>query len=155
MLVSERPWPFTTLQVPVCSTAWALRFTPEPKSATMDAFTSLTTPNMSFQSFRRRRYSLKRRPSTEESRLIRLLSTFSSSSSGREVRFDRAAAIRLTSCKGDVQPFLALGQQLKRAIHRVRIGTHATFADFVRESELEFFTIGGDPKARHSSCARV
>ena len=47
---------------------------------------------------------------------------------------------------GDVQPFLAFGQGLKRYGHRVRIATHAPFKDFVHEAGLEFFNIGGDPK---------
>ena len=46
---------------------------------------------------------------------------------------------------GDVQPFLALGQRLKADGHRVRIATHATFDKFVRDTGLEFFSIGGNP----------
>lgn len=56
-------------------------------------------------------------------------------------------AILITGSRGDVQPFIALGQKLQKApySHRVRIGTHATFKDFVEENGLEFHSIGGDP----------
>ncbi|CRK46158.1 hypothetical protein BN1723_016650, partial [Verticillium longisporum] len=47
--------------------------------------------------------------------------------------------------RGDVQPFVALGNELQRHGHRVRLATHDTFADFVRKSGLEFYPIGGDP----------
>lgn len=46
---------------------------------------------------------------------------------------------------GDVQPFIALGQELKASGHRIRIATHGNFKDFIESSELEFFSIGGDP----------
>lgn len=46
---------------------------------------------------------------------------------------------------GDVQPFVALGQELKAVGHRVRLATHNIFEPFVHESGLEFFPIGGDP----------
>lgn len=45
-----------------------------------------------------------------------------------------------------MQPFLALGQKLKDRGHRVRIATHATFEEFVRDAGLEFFNIGGNPQ---------
>lgn len=54
--------------------------------------------------------------------------------------------IQIVGSRGDVQPFVALGQVLKRKFnHRVRIATHATFKQFVTENGLEHFTIGGDP----------
>jgi UDP:flavonoid glycosyltransferase YjiC (YdhE family) len=46
---------------------------------------------------------------------------------------------------GDVQPFVALGQELKTAGHRIPIATHDTFEGFVQSAGLEFFSIGGDP----------
>lgn len=46
---------------------------------------------------------------------------------------------------GDVQPFVALGQELQLQGHRVRLATHHIFQDFVQSSGLEFFDIGGDP----------
>ncbi|CAG9954711.1 unnamed protein product [Clonostachys rosea f. rosea IK726] len=53
--------------------------------------------------------------------------------------------IQVVGSRGDVQPFVALGCQLLRHGHRVRIATHGAFSDFVRSSGLEFFPIGGDP----------
>ncbi|KAI7285140.1 sterol glucosyltransferase [Hortaea werneckii] len=48
--------------------------------------------------------------------------------------------------RGDVQPFIALGCELQKSHgHRVRIATHGVFEDFGRQSDLEFFSIGGDP----------
>ncbi|KAI0169901.1 glycosyltransferase family 1 protein [Hypoxylon sp. FL1284] len=54
--------------------------------------------------------------------------------------------IQIVGSRGDVQPFVALGQILKNTYgHRVRVATHATFQKFVEENGLEFFNIGGDP----------
>ncbi|KAF7889829.1 uncharacterized protein EAF02_002244 [Botrytis sinoallii] len=53
--------------------------------------------------------------------------------------------IQIVGSRGDVQPFIALGQELKASGHRIRIATHGNFKDFVESSELEFFPIGGDP----------
>lgn len=54
--------------------------------------------------------------------------------------------IQIVGSRGDVQPFVALGQVLKQKYnHRVRIATHPTFRQFVTENGLEFFSIGGDP----------
>ncbi|KAL7821888.1 UDP-Glycosyltransferase/glycogen phosphorylase [Trichoderma gracile] len=54
--------------------------------------------------------------------------------------------IQIVGSRGDVQPFVALGQVLKDTYgHRIRIATHATFKSFVEENGLEFFNIGGDP----------
>ncbi|KAG8868418.1 hypothetical protein FRC20_003433 [Serendipita sp. 405] len=53
--------------------------------------------------------------------------------------------IMIVGSRGDVQPFLALGQELLRQGHRVRIATHGTFREFVKDSGLEFYNIGGDP----------
>ena len=44
-----------------------------------------------------------------------------------------------------MQPFIALGEELQRVGHRVRIATHNVFQDFVQTSGLEFYPIGGDP----------
>ncbi|KAL1305258.1 hypothetical protein AAFC00_002170 [Neodothiora populina] len=56
-------------------------------------------------------------------------------------------AILITGSRGDVQPFIALGQILQKPPynHRVRLGTHPVFKDFVEENGLEFYSIGGDP----------
>ncbi|KAK4140289.1 glycosyltransferase [Dichotomopilus funicola] len=54
--------------------------------------------------------------------------------------------IQIVGSRGDVQPFVALGQVLRDTYgHRVRIATHATFRKFVEDNGLEFFNIGGDP----------
>ncbi|KAI5927322.1 hypothetical protein F4810DRAFT_360708 [Camillea tinctor] len=54
--------------------------------------------------------------------------------------------IQIVGSRGDVQPFVALGQVLKNTYgHRVRVATHPTFQKFVEENGLEFFNIGGDP----------
>ncbi|GAB1310849.1 hypothetical protein MFIFM68171_01059 [Madurella fahalii] len=54
--------------------------------------------------------------------------------------------IQIVGSRGDVQPFVALGQVLRDTYgHRVRLATHVTFKSFVEENGLEFFNIGGDP----------
>ncbi|CAG8954861.1 hypothetical protein HYFRA_00008547 [Hymenoscyphus fraxineus] len=53
--------------------------------------------------------------------------------------------IQIVGSRGDVQPFVALGQELHAVGHRVRIATHDCFDEFVTNSGLEFFSIGGDP----------
>jgi UDP:flavonoid glycosyltransferase YjiC (YdhE family) len=54
--------------------------------------------------------------------------------------------IQVVGSRGDVQPFIALGIELQRHGHRVRLATHDVFHDFVKgSSSLEFFPIGGDP----------
>lgn len=54
--------------------------------------------------------------------------------------------IQVVGSRGDVQPFVALGQELQKYGHRVRLATHNVFESFVLESGLEFHPIGGDPK---------
>lgn len=53
--------------------------------------------------------------------------------------------IQIVGSRGDVQPFIALGNALQSHGHRVRIATHGAFKDFVKDSFLDFFPIGGDP----------
>lgn len=54
--------------------------------------------------------------------------------------------IQVVGSRGDVQPFVALGRELKSKFgHRIRLATHGTFKKFVEENGLEFFEIGGDP----------
>ena len=54
--------------------------------------------------------------------------------------------VMVIGSRGDIQPFLKLGKDLKDYGHRVRIATHPAFKDFVeKDSELEFFSVGGDP----------
>ena len=54
--------------------------------------------------------------------------------------------IQVVGSRGDVQPFIALGQELQKYGHRVRLATHNTFEGFVKEADLEFWPIGGDPR---------
>ncbi|KAI0870419.1 sterol glucosyltransferase [Hypoxylon argillaceum] len=53
--------------------------------------------------------------------------------------------IQVVGSRGDVQPFVALGTELQRDGHRVRIATHDVFERFVRDAGLGFHPIGGDP----------
>ncbi|KAL4866899.1 hypothetical protein BDV12DRAFT_187099 [Aspergillus spectabilis] len=53
--------------------------------------------------------------------------------------------IQVVGSRGDVQPFIALGNELQKHGHRVRLATHDVFAKFVRGSGLEFYPIGGNP----------
>ena len=62
--------------------------------------------------------------------------------------------IQVVGSRGDVQPFIALGQELQKYGHRVRIATHNTFEGFVKESNLEFYPIGGDPKELSMLCRK-
>ncbi len=47
--------------------------------------------------------------------------------------------------RGDVQPYLALGQGLSRAGHTVRVATHQEFEGLVEGLGLEFFLLRGSP----------
>ncbi|KAH8684716.1 hypothetical protein BGZ60DRAFT_479077 [Tricladium varicosporioides] len=54
--------------------------------------------------------------------------------------------VMVIGSRGDIQPFLKLGKNLKEDGHRVRIATHPAFKEFVQnDSGLEFFSVGGDP----------
>ncbi|KAI0439820.1 sterol glucosyltransferase [Xylaria telfairii] len=53
--------------------------------------------------------------------------------------------IQVVGSRGDIQPFIALGNELQKDGHRVRLATHNTFERFVLDSGLEFYPIGGDP----------
>ncbi|KZL66861.1 UDP-glucose,sterol transferase [Colletotrichum tofieldiae] len=55
--------------------------------------------------------------------------------------------IQVVGSRGDVQPFVALGAELKRRGHRVRLATHDLFEKFVRDAGLEHYPVGGDPAA--------
>ncbi|RDB19239.1 Sterol 3-beta-glucosyltransferase UGT80A2 [Hypsizygus marmoreus] len=54
--------------------------------------------------------------------------------------------VMIVGSRGDVQPYVALGQLLLKDGHRIRIATHETFRSFVTDAGLEFFDIGGDPQ---------
>ncbi|KAG9019159.1 hypothetical protein FRB90_005732 [Tulasnella sp. 427] len=53
--------------------------------------------------------------------------------------------IMIVGSRGDVQPYIALGNRLKEHGHRIRIASHETFRKMVRDAGLEFHSIGGDP----------
>ncbi|KAF2963190.1 hypothetical protein GQX73_g10384 [Xylaria multiplex] len=53
--------------------------------------------------------------------------------------------IQVIGSRGDVQPFVALGNELQKHGHRVRLATHNVFDTFVRSAGLEFYPVGGDP----------
>lgn len=53
--------------------------------------------------------------------------------------------VQVVGSRGDVQPFVALGTELRKYGHRVRLATHAMFKELVTTAGLEFFSIGGDP----------
>ncbi|SPJ85725.1 related to sterol glucosyltransferase [Fusarium torulosum] len=99
-----------------------------------------------------------------DSKLCRTLSLLVERNGPKQLNFDRPVGIappaytkqtewnirlniviQVVGSRGDVQPFVALGNELQRHGHRVRLATHNTFADFVLESGLEFYPIGGDP----------
>ncbi|KAJ7472257.1 hypothetical protein B0H11DRAFT_2038236 [Mycena galericulata] len=63
----------------------------------------------------------------------------------RDWRIKLNIVIQVVGSRGDVQPFVALGNELQKHGHRVRLATHNIFEGFVRESGLEFYPIGGDP----------
>ncbi len=46
--------------------------------------------------------------------------------------------------RGDTQPYIALGLELKKAGYTVRIAAFENFADFIRSYGLEFYPIKGD-----------
>ena len=47
--------------------------------------------------------------------------------------------------RGDVQPYVALGEGLEGAGYAVRIATHEPFAPLLEGRGLEFFQVGDDP----------
>ena len=44
-----------------------------------------------------------------------------------------------------LQPFIALGMELQKFGHRIRLATHEVYRAFVEGFDLEFFPLGGDP----------
>lgn len=73
--------------------------------------------------------------------------TSQSSTTGHGFEFDLSIniVIQVVGSRGDVQPFVALGSELRKHGHRVRLATHAIFESLVTDAGLEFFSIGGDP----------
>lgn len=54
--------------------------------------------------------------------------------------------LQVVGSRGDVQPFVALGKELQKHGHRVRLATHMSFRKDVNGAGLEFFNIGGNPE---------
>lgn len=54
--------------------------------------------------------------------------------------------MHVVGSRGDIQPSIALGNELQKHGHRVRLATHGVFQNFVHKNGLEFYPIGGDPK---------
>ncbi|TKY46033.1 Sterol 3-beta-glucosyltransferase UGT80B1 [Spatholobus suberectus] len=55
--------------------------------------------------------------------------------------------ILVVGTRGDVQPFLAIAKKLQEYGHRVRLATHADFDTFVKSAGVDFYPLGGDPRA--------
>ncbi|HLV35212.1 MAG TPA: glycosyltransferase, partial [Spirillospora sp.] len=49
--------------------------------------------------------------------------------------------------RGDVQPFVALGQGLQKAGHTIRFATHGIFEPMIRAAGLDFAPLEGNPQA--------
>lgn len=65
---------------------------------------------------------------------------------GKDFPLRMNLVIQVIGSRGDIQPFIALGKELKAHGHRVRLATHLAFRDVVLDAGLEFFCIGGDPE---------
>jgi UDP:flavonoid glycosyltransferase YjiC (YdhE family) len=61
--------------------------------------------------------------------------------------------IPVTGSRGDVQPYIALGNGLRAAGHEVRVATHTDFAPAVRGAGLAFFALAANSRALHTSAA--
>jgi UDP:flavonoid glycosyltransferase YjiC (YdhE family) len=59
----------------------------------------------------------------------------------------RTITILALGSRGDVQPFVPLGQALQRAGNRVRIATFSAFAPLITRAGLEFTPLPGDAEA--------
>ena len=52
-----------------------------------------------------------------------------------------------TGSRGDVQPYIALGQGLHNAGYQIRLVTHENFTDLVQSNGLELWPVPGDVQA--------
>lgn len=55
-------------------------------------------------------------------------------------------AILCVGSRGDVQPYVALANELSSRGHSVTVATHSTFCDLVTERGLDFAALPGDPR---------
>jgi sterol 3beta-glucosyltransferase len=60
--------------------------------------------------------------------------------------------ILIVGSRGDVQPFIALAQELVKDGHHVTIATHEEHRKFVGTYGMNFQCIAGDPKALMKLC---
>ncbi|XP_047341003.1 sterol 3-beta-glucosyltransferase UGT80B1 [Impatiens glandulifera] len=56
-------------------------------------------------------------------------------------------AMLVVGTRGDVQPFVAVAKRLQEFGHHVRLATHTNFQTFVKSAGIEFYPLGGDPRA--------
>jgi UDP:flavonoid glycosyltransferase YjiC (YdhE family) len=56
-----------------------------------------------------------------------------------------SVVIMIVGSRGDVQPFIPIGQRLAER-HRVRIATHRVFRSLIEDAGLEFYPLAGDPR---------
>lgn len=65
------------------------------------------------------------------------------------INFKPPPGLRITcltiGSRGDVQPYIALCKGLLAEGHKPRIATHAEFGPWIKEHDIEFVSIGGDP----------
>ena len=59
----------------------------------------------------------------------------------------RKITILALGSRGDVQPFVPLGQALQRAGHHVRVATFTAFAPLIQRAGLTFAALPGDAQA--------
>jgi sterol 3beta-glucosyltransferase len=65
----------------------------------------------------------------------------------------RKITILALGSRGDVQPFVPLGQALQRAGHHVRVATFTAFAPLIQRAGLTFAALPGDAEALLRSAA--
>lgn len=85
------------------------------------------------------------RVNSQASRASRASRASSRKGDGKHFPLQLNIVIQVIGSRGDIQPFLALGKELKKHGHRVRLATHLAFREFVNDGGVEFFNIGGDP----------
>lgn len=66
----------------------------------------------------------------------------------------RKITILALGSRGDVQPFVPLGQALQRAGHQMRVATFTAFAPLIQRAGLTFAALPGDAQALLHSAAQ-